>query len=917
MKKQILLFTAYIFLFQISSFAQNVNIPDTNFKQGLIAAGVDVDDDGEIQVEEALDVSTISLSYAAISDMTGLEAFTNLESLFMRENEFTSLDISQNTKLKRINIEDNNLSNVDFSNNPLLEWINIWNCNFSEIDLTQNVNLENLGAANNNFTTLDISANKKLTSIYCHGNNLEFLNIKNGILAFENYYGEVNIDFRFNPNLAEICTDTDQIQTIIDLANSFEMYPDVNSDCNPLNNDDILNILVIGTNSSIDGGEAFSPDQIAEELQSILSADASITVDVNVVAEDIHMSKTVTLGLGGGGDEYNWTHHSHSLAQYYYWPEGLEARMDNLSGNGDVDWDYVVIGADPGIISTTPGYYSLGVNKVAAKVAEGDAQPLLLMMWPRNESSGASTEHFEEFTYRTADGAKVQLPTIPSGLAWLALPEDKKDLASIHPTPNGAYLTAASIYSHIYNQSASTSEYIYDDELADIALYTVIDEKDQVHYSGIRTFISPFSSCNISDDVLNYNHTGSSSENGIKAGLTWVFDQAPESLQNGGTSPINFNYGRANTNFEPNKRYKIDPALFDFSFGFPMQDHGNHGDVSMLYGLDRRQSGTINDTDLGVAQYMVDQSELPYARAIPIRTLFAQMKEASPSISAYRDSWHMHRDLDKAVGAFMFTSLTGNCAMGEEPSDQTSDQWRTWMAHKIGYETAWNLMYLEGAAPNCNSLVDLDEDGFNSYVDCDDNDVNINPGQTEEPYNGIDDDCNAETLDNDLDQDGFLNDVDCDDNDPNINTDQTEEPYNGIDDDCNAETPDDDLDQDGFFNDVDCDDNNSNINPDAEEIPNNGIDEDCDGMDLVSSTHELANVTINIYPNPVVDIINIDISGDLKYTAKLYDLKGKLIISTTNQTRIAIQQIPQGTYLLEIKSLVSGKQVVERIVKGY
>ncbi|MFT6333774.1 MAG: hypothetical protein ACI86M_001045 [Saprospiraceae bacterium] len=727
-----------------------------------------------------------------------------------------------------------------------------------------------------------------------------------------------------------------------------------------VNNDEVLNILVLGTNSSIDGGEAFSPDQIAEELQSILSADPNITTDVNVVAEDIHMSKVVTLGLGGGGAEYNWTHHSHSLAQYYFWPEGLEARMDNLSGNGGVDWDYVVIGADPSIISTTPGYYSLGVNKVAAKVAEGDAQPLLLMMWPKNEFSGASTEHFEEFTYRTADGAKVQLPTIPSGLAWQALPEDKKDVASIHPTPNGAYLTAASIYSHIYNQSASTSEYIYDDELADIALATVINEENQVHYSGIRTFISPFSSCDISDDVLNYNHTGSSSENGIKAGLNWVFDQAPESLQNGGTSPINFNYGRANTNFEANKRYKIDPALFDFSFGFPMQDHGNHGDVSMLYGLDRRQSGTTNDTDLGVAQYMVDQSELPYGRAIPIRTLFAQMKEASPSISAYRDSWHMHRDLDKAVGAFMFTSLTGNCAMGEEPSDQTSDQWRTWMAHKIGYETAWNLMYLEGAAPNCNSLVDLDEDGFNSYVDCDDNDVNINPGlteepyngidddcnaetldddldqdgflndvdcddndsninpdQTEEPYNGIDDDCNAETLDDDLDQDGFLNDVDCDDNDSNINPDQTEEPYNGIDDDCNAETLDDDLDQDGFLNDVDCDDNDSNINPDAEEIPNNGIDEDCDGMDLISSIHELANITINIYPNPVIDIINIDISRELNYTAKLYDLRGQLIISTTNQNKIPIQFLPQGIYLLEIKSLVSGKQVVERIVKGY
>ena len=31
------------------------------------------------------------------------------------------------------------------------------------------------------------------------------------------------------------------------------------------------------------------------------------------------------------------------------------------------------------------------------------------------------------------------------------------------------------------------------------------------------------------------------------------------------------------------------------------------------------------------------------------------------------------------------------------PTD--SAQWRSWMAHKIGYETAWNVMHLEGISP--------------------------------------------------------------------------------------------------------------------------------------------------------------------------------------------------------------------------
>jgi len=70
-------------------------------------------------------------------------------------------------------------------------------------------------------------------------------------------------------------------------------------------------------------------------------------------------------------------------------------------------------------------------------------------------------------------------------------------------------------------------------------------------------------------------------------------------------------------------------------------------------------------------------------------------------------------------------------------------------------------------------MIDNDGDGYytiagsctGDYADCDDWDAAINPGAAEEPYNGIDDDCNALTLDDDLDKDGFINAEDCDDSD--------------------------------------------------------------------------------------------------------------------------------------------------------
>lgn len=473
-------------------------------------------------------------------------------------------------------------------------------------------------------------------------------------------------------------------------ANVQDFDPDVNGDGS-------VHILVLGSSISIDGSQSFSPVQIAEELRSILSADPMMALDVQVIAEDIYTSTPITIGLGGSGTEYTYTHYRHSLMQYYHWPENREARVQNLLGNGAFDWDYVVIGADPYFVEHIPGYYALGAHTIAKKIVEGGAVPLLLMLWTSDENS--SSEHFEEFTYRTAQGSSVPLSVVPAGLAWSSLSEDKKDTGNVHPSPNGAYIAAASIYSQLSSMSASSTSYTYDDELADMALDKVIEQVGTSHSFDVSSFVSPFQHCSITQTLLTYNHTGSSSENGILGGLNWVFAQSNETLENGGGTPITFNFGRANSNFEPNKRYQVNAEMFEFSFGFPMQDHGTYGDESMLYGLDKRAGGVMNDTDVGVARFMIEESEMPYARAIPIRSLYAQMREANDQQSAYRDSWHMHRDLDKAIGAYMHTLLTNQCSLGGEPVDTSTAEWNTWNAHKIGCDTAWELMYLEDGYP--------------------------------------------------------------------------------------------------------------------------------------------------------------------------------------------------------------------------
>ena len=91
--------------------------------------------------------------------------------------------------------------------------------------------------------------------------------------------------------------------------------------------------------------------------------------------------------------------------------------------------------------------------------------------------------------------------------------------------------------------------------------------------------------------------------------------------------------------------------------------------------------------------------------------------------------------------------------------------------------------------------------------------------------------CRTEAV-SDADGDGYaaaaIGGEDCDDLDPEVNPGAEERPYDGLDNDCSAQTPDDDLDGDGYGVAEDCDDTDASVGPQVPLDGPDGRDEDCD-----------------------------------------------------------------------------------------
>jgi Leucine-rich repeat (LRR) protein len=195
-------------------------IPDVNFEKLLIARNIDKDgENGKVFTSSISNITNLNLSDSLlkVSDLTGLQDFTALETLDCSSAGLKTLDISKNLKLKTLYAYNNALTTLDISKNVALTYLSLDNNQLTTLDLSKNVALTNLYVYTNQLTTLDISKNGTLKSLDVHNNKLTNLDVSANV-ALTNlsvYTNQLtNLDVSTNVALTNLSANNNQLTTL-------------------------------------------------------------------------------------------------------------------------------------------------------------------------------------------------------------------------------------------------------------------------------------------------------------------------------------------------------------------------------------------------------------------------------------------------------------------------------------------------------------------------------------------------------------------------------------------------------------------------------------------------------------------------------------------------------------------------------
>ena len=197
--------------------AQNVNIPNTTFKNWVLAHVPHPTSPTNITVAEAAAYNgTITVGGSNITDLTGITAFTHITLLNCTLNSLTTLNVSGCAALTTLSCTNNSLTSLTVTGCPALTAIYCSTNELTGINVSTNASLSYLYCYGNFITSLNLASNPVLQYFDCHNNSLTSLDIKNG-------HNNILSQFDATENSSLSCIRVDNVAN----ANS---YPDWSKD---------------------------------------------------------------------------------------------------------------------------------------------------------------------------------------------------------------------------------------------------------------------------------------------------------------------------------------------------------------------------------------------------------------------------------------------------------------------------------------------------------------------------------------------------------------------------------------------------------------------------------------------------------------------------------------------------------------
>lgn len=269
----------------------NVAINEENFPDDIFRAYVqeefDYNKDWVLTESEITCAISISCENMEISSLKGIEWFSNLVSLFCRDNNLAYLDISNNLELRYLGCDNNNLGGLDVSNNLKLSNLYCAGNNLSDLDVSDNIELEQLVCGSNELVSLNVCNNLKLTDLECSHNNLSSLDVSNNAMLEQLYCAHNNLDgLNVNDNtlLAKfVCVDNNLKYLDISRNSRLEILQcngndlrELNISNNPLLIDWVINGVMLNDYGYISYG--VYNDVLIGYFEERLSIDSTVTL---------------------------------------------------------------------------------------------------------------------------------------------------------------------------------------------------------------------------------------------------------------------------------------------------------------------------------------------------------------------------------------------------------------------------------------------------------------------------------------------------------------------------------------------------------------------------------------------------------------------------------------------------------------